>query len=280
MPVALPRLLEPRELLPLLGSPELLILDLCKDSVYAQVHVPGAIHIDPRALVAGDMPAPGKIPSPERLGALFAALGLSPEKHVIAYDDEGGGWAGRLLWTLSVIGHERWSYLDGGIHAWLGDELPTETTPCEPHSPTPDSAAHDISFRDDVRADVDYLLAHLADADLCVWDARSFDEYTGARAVAARAGHIPGARHYEWTQAMDRSRALRLKPREQLLAELSACGITANKNIITHCQTHHRSGLTWLVGTLLGFPRMKAYDGSWSEWSSRRDAPITSGEQP
>lgn len=89
-----------------------------------------------------------------------------------------------------------------------------------------------------------------------------------------RAGHIPGAINYEWTQAMDPGRHYRLKPLNKLKSELAALGITADKKIITHCQSHHRSGLTYLVAKLLGFSDVKAYPGSWCEWGNRDDTPI------
>ena len=73
---------------------------------------------------------------------------------------------------------------------------------------------------------------------------------------------------------MDRSNALRVRPLNEVRAELAALGITADKTIITHCQTHHRSGFTYLVGKLLGFEHIKGYAGSWSEWGNRPDTPI------
>ena len=123
----LPLLLEPTELANRLEDDNLLILDLSKPAVYVQAHVPGAIHLDFKRLQTGAQPAPGMIPSDDALSGLFSELGLTPDTHVIAYDDEGGGWAGRLLWTLDAIGHKHYSYLNGGIHAWLAEGLPTSS---------------------------------------------------------------------------------------------------------------------------------------------------------
>ncbi|HAJ41552.1 MAG TPA: thiosulfate sulfurtransferase, partial [Alcanivorax sp.] len=113
MTAQLPLLLEPADLAAHLDDDNLLIVDLSKDQVYDQAHVPGAVHLDFKRLLAGTQPAPGLLPSDDALSALFSELGLTPDTQVVAYDDEGGGWAGRLLWTLDVIGHKKYSYLNG-----------------------------------------------------------------------------------------------------------------------------------------------------------------------
>ena len=124
--MTLPLLLEPDMLHAHLQDANLLIVDLGKESVYQQAHVPGAILVNGKQLVSGELPAPGRLPSVDRLAEAFSAMGLTPDTHVVVYDDEGGGWAGRFIWTLDAIGHTRYSYLNGGIHAWLADGLPTE----------------------------------------------------------------------------------------------------------------------------------------------------------
>lgn len=265
----LPLLLEPAELAPHLHEPDLLILDLGKESVYQQAHVPGAISVNGKQFVLGQLPAPGKLPSVEQLSAAFSALGLAPHKHVVVYDDEGGGWAGRLIWTLDVIGHQKYSYLNGGIHAWLAQGLPTESSEGLPTRSHYTAALHDAPV-----ADLDYVRSHLDDPSHVIWDARSPEEFAGTRVLAQRGGHIPGARNYEWTRAMDRANALRIRDLDAIRAELAALGITGDKTVITHCQTHHRSGFTYLIGRILGFDKMKAYPGSWSEWGNTPDTPV------
>lgn len=267
--MSLPLLLEPAELNAVLGTPGLLVIDLGKESVYRQAHVPGALACNGRQLLAGEQPSPGKPAAPEVLAAAFSALGLTPETQVVAYDDEGGAWAGRFLWTLELIGHRHYSCLNGGIHAWLASGLPVETRAAEAKP-----SRYTVTPAEGASADLDYVLAHHRDVDHVLWDSRSPEEFNGSMVRAQRAGHIPGARNYEWTRAIDRGDALRLRPLEEVRAELAALGITGDKTVITYCQTHHRSGFTWLLGKLLGFPRMRAYAGSWSEWGNRPDTPV------
>ena len=119
-------------------------------------------------------------------------------------------------------------------------------------------------------ADADEVLAGLPEGRVKIWDARSPEEYAGLKSSSARAGHIPGAVNLDWLELMDRSRNLRLLPLETLRGKLDAIGIAAGEPIITHCQSHHRSGLSYLVAKALGHP-VKAYHGSWAEWGNRND---------
>ncbi|MBL4795469.1 MAG: sulfurtransferase [Pseudomonadales bacterium] len=248
---------------------ELLIIDLSQPQSYGKAHLPGAIHLPFGRLTCGIKPAVGALPSIELLEALFSDIGLSKDKHVIAYDDEGGGWAGRLIWILDMIGHNNYSYLNGGIHAWLGDGLPTEQSP---NIPEPSHIS--ITLNQDAAVDKDFILQNLDNPNLVIWDARSKDEYLGNRVVAKRGGHIPGAKHYEWTTAMNKENHLRYRNLEDIRQELKDQGITEDKLIVTHCQTHHRSGFTYLLGKILGFENIKAYPGSWSEWGNDESTPI------
>ncbi|MGI9289054.1 MAG: sulfurtransferase [Pseudomonadales bacterium] len=269
MTTEFPMLLEAQALADRLEDSELLIVHVASAESYANGHVPGAVHLAPSALVSGVKPATGSLPSAAQLSEIFSALGLNAELHVIAYDDEGGGWAGRLLWTLDVLGHNRYSYLNGGIHAWHAANLPLQTELQQPH-PT----VYQANIHDQPRAQLDFIMQHLNTANFAVWDARSKEEYEGSKVFALRGGHIPGAVWYEWTDLMDRNANLRLLDLDSIRKTLEQRGLTADKTIVTHCQTHHRSGLTYLVARLLGYSTIKAYDGSWSEWGNRDDTPI------
>lgn len=267
----LPLIIEPAELEPLLGHPNLVLVDLCRPDQYVSAHLPGAIHISPVETQRGMPPAPGLLPAPERIQQLIDRMGLTDDKWVVVYDDEGGGWAGRMLWLLDSIGFQRYSYLNGGLIAWAQEERPlTYEIPAQVRTP----ATFRPQLDEQHTASLDYLLGRLGAADLAIWDARSPGEYYGTQVNALRAGHIPGAVNLEWTQTMDPSRGYRLKSDDRLRTMLTQLGITPDKEIITHCQTHHRSGLTYLIAKHLGYPRVKAYAGSWSEWGNHPETPI------
>jgi thiosulfate/3-mercaptopyruvate sulfurtransferase len=266
----LPLLLEVEELAAQRGHrDDLLIIDLCAPDSYRAGHIPGAVYLHPGTLQRGVAPAPGKIPETALLQELFSGLGLSDTQHVVAYDDEGGGWAARLLWTLEAVGHQSYSYLNGGIHAWRAADFELETTENQP-----EAADYTVTLNPQPIANIEEILARLGDADFRIWDARSSAEYRGERSGSQRAGHIPGAINIDWLELIDNHNSTRLVDLEQLRERLQALGLGPDKHIVTHCQTHHRSSLSWLAMKILGYPSVQGYDGSWGEWGNRPDTPV------
>lgn len=265
----LPLLLEPDELERHLGENGLLVVDLCQPETYERLHVPGAVHLDYSAIVQAEPPRLGLLPDDQRLREVLSALGVGPDTHVIAYDDEGGGRAGRLLWTLEVAGHNGFSLLNGGLHAWANEGHPVTDQPT-----TPTAAEFTVRHDDSPVADRAYVLEHLYDPAVAILDARSPQEFQGADVRAQRGGHIPNAVNVDWTNAMDPNRNMRLKPEAELRKLYESRGITRDKIIVTHCQTHHRSAHTYIVLKTLGYPRVKGYPGSWSDWGNTADVPI------
>lgn len=265
---SLPLIVEASTLEPLLPTAELLLIAVCQAKVFKQQHIPGSVLIEPSELVCGIKPATGKLPDVEQLSAVFSRAGLSHDTHVIAYDDEGGGWAGRLIWTLDVIGHRHCSYLNGGLIAWIkaGYSLTTGSSQGQP-------SAYQASIERTVIADMDEVLSQIENPRSVIWDARSIEEFNGSKITARRNGHIPGAINLDWLELVNPDDDWRLQPLPTLANKLEALGITSDKQIITHCLTHHRSGLAYLVGKALGL-NIKAYDGSWSEWGNHAETPI------
>lgn len=250
------------------SSDKLLIVDLGSQERFEQKHLPNAVLVTPAQTQAGK-PIPGFIPNPEALQSLMQSIGYAADKHIVVYDDEGGGWAGRFIWMLDEIGHSNYSYLDGGVIAWeaLGYELASGAS-------TPKASDCQVSASNQHTITADALISQLEDSHLTVWDARSPGEHSGEKKNAARAGRIPGAINYEWTDAMDKQNYLRLKPLDILKQELLDRGISMDQKIVTHCQSHHRSGLTYLIAKLLGAKEVLAYAGSWGEWGNREDTPV------
>lgn len=270
---ALPPLLAPAELQARLDDPRLRVVDLGPAEQFAAGHVPGAVHLPYAELVEQRPPVAGLLPDRERLRALFAGLGIGPETAVVALDAEGGGAAGRLLWTLAALGHRHGALLDGGLQAWHGAGLPLVREPAPEPEPAPPLPSAELP----VVADADYILGRLGDEDLRLLDARSAGEYAGHTVRAARGGHIPGARHYEWTRGMDPERHLRLRPAETIRAELAALDLTPEHEVVVYCHSHHRSAFSFWMLHALGFPRVRGYPGSWSDWGNREDVPVETG---
>jgi len=265
----LPLIVEPAELEKHLGTENLLIVDLCRPETYAQAHLPGAAHLDYVQIVTARPPAAAMLPDEAHLSEVFSALGMTPDSHVVAYDDEGGGRAARLLWTLDVVGHAHFSLLNGGLHAWLNERRPVDTGVAKRTR-----SRYTVKFHDTAVADKNYILGHLQDPGTVLVDTRTPAEYRGETRRATRTGHIPGAINFDWVNAMDQTRSLRLKPAEELKQMLSGLGITPDKEVIAYCQTHHRSAHTYIVLKSLGYPRVRGYPGSWSEWGNSPETPI------
>ena len=271
-------LIDAEDLVPYLGHEKLRIIDLSRRSVYEQLHIPYAIHVKPNLLVRQDEQAMGLLPDQAGLEALVRHLNISPEHHVVVYDDEGGAWAGRLIWNLHCLGFERTSLLNGGIHAWLGAGLVTSSK-VDPIIPVAQLVAVNLAKKDQYQIEYAELLEKVNQNTVQVWDCRTEDEYTGLRLAARRGGHIPTARHFEWSTALSRENHLKLHPLERIQQRLEQLGFNLHEPVVVYCQSHHRSGLAYILGRLLGW-NIRAYDGAWSEWGNRLDSPIITGELP
>ena len=270
-------LIEPEALQAMLADAQLLVVDLSKAAAYAQLHIPGAMHMEYSILNGGTQPAPGLLPPEERLAQIAGMLKLDKMSRIVAYDDEGSGRAARLAWTLHYLGYESVQVLDGGLHAWNNEGLPVDNQAVLPDiTATLPLAARNPS----VLADHTYILEHLGDASVALLDARTPEEYAGTKVRAARGGHIPGAVNLNWLDTMDKNRNLRLKSPDILNDALSTLGVRPEQEVITYCQSHHRSAHAWLMLKSLGFPRVRGYAGSWSEWGNHPDTPVTTGTSP
>ena len=265
----LPWVVEPKQLFNHLGHHHLRIVDLCKLETYVQGHVPGAHHLEYKDIVAAKPPAMGLLPDQEVLQAIASRLGLTADTHVVAYDDEGGGKAARLLWTLDCMGHQSLSLLNGGIHAWANEGYPLEQK-----VDSIEQTNYALKMTDEPIATREFIQTHIDDKQVALLDTRSNAEYTGMKKFALHGGHIPGAVNMDWLMLLDRDNNLKLRPVDELHDLLQTRGMTSDKTIVTYCQTNHRSALVYFVLKALQYPNIKAYPGSWSDWGNRHDTPI------
>jgi len=265
----LAHLIEPEQLESLLDKNNIVVIDLCQAKVHQQLHIPNAIPLDYAQIVAGKKPVFGLLPEIETISQVLSSIGIDADTQVIAYDDEGGGKAARLQWTLDALGHEKHSMLNGGIHSWANEGFPVTKNPSLKQPKT-----FIAKKNENVIADANYLLPKLNDNNLKLVDTRSLAEYDGSQRYSQKAGHIPNAIHWDWSDAIDQSNNMRMRPAQELLDTLANFGIEKSNEVITYCQTHHRSSYTYIMLKTLGFKQLRGYHGAWSEWGNRSDTPI------
>jgi len=265
----IPLVITPDQLEPTLANENCVLVDMCKAEQYGKGHITGAVYLDYPLIISGEKPVMGRLPTIEKLNQSMSSIGLTPDTHVIAYDDEGGGKAARLIWTLHSLGHFNASILDGGLINWAaeGRPLTTEATVATPSN-------YQGTLSEDYLVHRAYIMEHLNDDSIALLDARSIQEFTGEKAFAARGGHIPGAIRYEWTDTMDKDHGMKLLPDDVIQAQLDELGFSKDKEIICYCHTHHRSALSYLVLKKLGYENVKGYPSSWSDWGNQPDTPI------
>jgi thiosulfate/3-mercaptopyruvate sulfurtransferase len=237
---------------------------------FAAGHIPGAVAIDMRDLMASRGSTGGLLPSDDALAELFSNAGLRNDATIVAYDRAGDGQAARLLYTLDVAGHDAIALLDGGLGAWQAAGFGLETG-----EPATQPSDFKIARRPERIADRDWIEARLNDDDVAFMDVRSADEYAGRDIRSARGGHIPGAAHLNWLELKDDNG--RRKPAAELESLLADAGIHKNDEVATYCQTHVRSSYAYLVLKALGY-KPRGYPGAWSEWGNAQDTPVTAGD--
>jgi len=263
-----PHLIEASDAYQMLDQDNCLVISLCRPSTYKLLHIPGAVSISPSMLLSGKLPASGSLPEVGQIVKLLNLLGYKEDRHILIYD-EGDGWAGRMAWTLEIINHTGWSYINGGLHAWMSEKLPVSNQVVEHQN----SYIKDIVLNLTNLADKNYILSKLYTLDLVLWDSRSNEEYSGAKCYAMQPGHIPGAVHLEWSECFNPDDNFRIH--RDLVRIMGEKGISCNYEVITYCHTNHRSAFTWMLCKILGFPRIKAYDGGWAEWGSLSNLPCS-----
>ena len=250
-----------------LNDDDLLLIQVGDSQFFSHAHIPGAHCLEYAALTDSRPPVDGLLPDADHLSQVFSELGLTSDKHVVAYDAEGCGRSARLIWTLDAMGHSKRSMLDGGLTAWSDGGFATVSG-----LPSGDSGSYSAKLSGQVVASQERVLAALDDDSVVLLDCRSEAEYLGERSGASRAGHIPGAVNLDWMKMKDETAAL--KDPAELQTLLSSLGVTPDKTVITYCQSHHRSAFGYCVLKQLGYAKVLGYHGSWSDWGNDADLPI------
>ena len=260
-----------------LDDPKVRIVESNEDILlYDLGHVPGAVQIDWQKDL-NDAVRRDYL-TREQFEQLMSANGIGNDTTVIFYGDKNNWWACYAFWVFHLFGHDNAKVMDGGRAKWEADGRPmVKEVPAYP------ATAYKAQERADykIRAFRDQVLAHVQ-SGMPLVDVRSPGEYSGEllhmpnypQEGAMRGGHIPGARNVPWARAANPDGTF--KPADELRAIYEAeQGLKSSDNVIAYCRIGERSSHTWFVLTyLLGYPNVRNYDGSWTEWGNLVGVPI------
>jgi len=242
---------------------------------YTAAHLPGAVYVDlGRDLSGPGAPTDGRhpLPSPERFAAAMGRLGIGDTDTVVAYDDSGGGTAGRLVWMLRATGHAA-ALLDGGLPAWPGrvESGPPPDRPPATFTARPWPAAS--------LASADEVAALAASSSAAVLDARAGDRYRGeTEPVDPRAGHIPGAASAPWQDNLDPATG-RFLPPDVLRARFEALGVRPGQPVVAYCGSGVSACANLVARERAGLTGAQLYVASWSGWSADPGRPAATGDE-
>ena len=260
-----------------LSDPSLVLLQIGDKSVYDKGHIPGAQYLN----YAGISTPRGQgltleLPPVEQLVSVFQNLGVSNSSHVILYF--GSDWVTpttRVYWTLDYLGlGDRVSILDGGLPAWraAGKTVSTEAKQPAKGSITP-------APRKEIVADAAWVSGHLSQPGVTIIDARTKEFYTGSQTDGSpRSGHIPGAANISYLNVVD-EKTNQFKSPDALSDLFRAAGLKPGNLMVSYCHIGQRATVLYFTAKMLGYDA-KMYDGSWEDWSQRKDLPIVQGDAP
>ena len=260
-----------------LGDPDVVVVESDEDILlYETGHIPGAVKIDWQADL-NDATVRDYLDA-DAFASLLASKGITPASTVVFYGDNFNWWAAYALWVFSLFGHRDLRLLDGGRQKWIAEGR--ELTTAVPERPV---TAYPVPTRNDlpIRAFIGDTIAQSA-AGMPLIDVRSPEEFRGERMHmpdypnegALRGGHVPGAANVPWKRAANDDGTFR--SREELESiYLEEVGLSPDDEVITYCRIGERSSHTWFVlQHLLGFPNVRNYDGSWTEYGNAVRVPI------
>jgi thiosulfate/3-mercaptopyruvate sulfurtransferase len=259
-----------------LDDPNIRLVEVSVDTeAYESGHIPGAVGWSWKKDTQD--PLQRDIPNQAAFEALMSWSGITTDTTVVLYGDLDNWFAAYAFWLLKLYGHPDVRLLNGGRKKWIAEERPLTTYVPSYTLTTYRAQTPNMELRA-LRSFVEASLQHEGHA---LVDVRSPDEFSGKLLAPAnlpqegsqRGGHIPGAANIPWSKAVLEDGTF--KPLADLKTLYEGQGITADKEIIAYCRIGERSSHTWFVLTyLLGYPKVRNYDGSWTEWGSLIGAPI------
>jgi thiosulfate/3-mercaptopyruvate sulfurtransferase len=258
-----------------LDDPGIRLVEVDVDTTaYEQSHIPAAVAWNWTSQLSDGLRR--DIATRDEFGKLLSDSGIGPETTVVLYGDNNNWFAAWAYWQLKLYGHDNARLLNGGRKYWLDHNLPLSTD--VPRYPGTGYRLPEADFA--LRAFRDDILPRLGDGELVLVDVRSPAEFNGEiiappgmSETAQRPGHIPGAASIPWAQTVREDGTF--KAADELRALYEAQGVTPDRDVIAYCRIGERSSHSWFVlHELLGFRRVRNYDGSWTEWGSMVGMPI------
>ncbi|MEA2002800.1 MAG: sulfurtransferase [Actinomycetota bacterium] len=260
-----------------LGDPGLVVVESDEDILlYETGHIPGAVKVDWHTEL-NDTTIRDYVDG-EGFARLMSAKGIDRDSTIVVYGDNSNWWAAYAIWVFKLFGHEDVRLLDGGRQKWTAEwrEMTTEPT-------TSPKTNYPVIDRDDtkIRAMIQDALAH-STAGRPLVDVRSPEEFSGDRTHMAeypqegvlRGGHIAGARNVPWKRAANDDGTYKSRTELEALYE-QEIGLSRSDDVVVYCRIGERSSHTWFALTrLLGFEKVRNYDGSWTEWGNMVGVPI------
>ncbi|MDP9270090.1 MAG: sulfurtransferase [Chloroflexota bacterium] len=263
-----------------LDDPKVRFVEVDVDtSAYDTGHLPGAVAFNWTSQL--NDPVKRDLVSREELQALLRGSGVNGDTLIVLYGDNNNWFAAWAYWQLRYHGIDNVRLLNGGRKRVEAAGLPLSTDPASHPAGTIEVAE---GTREEMRAYRDQVLDAIGSSSTGLVDVRSPEEFRGElsapahlpQEAAQRKGHIPGAANVPWAQAVAEDGTF--KPLDELAALYAGKGVSPDEEIIAYCRIGERSSHTWFVlHELLGYPNVRNYDGSWTEYGSLVGAPIATG---